>query len=147
MGGTTLLVERALYDRLASLADGVLVGVTSLADGADALFAETVLTLGGRLEVVLPAADHRVWLPPEFLDRFDHLLERASAVEWLPYALASEEAFMAAGRVLVDRADVLVAVWDGRPARGGGGTGDVVAYARQRQVPVEVVWPPGSARD
>jgi hypothetical protein len=46
----------------------------------------------------------------------------------------------------VDRSDVLLAVWDGRPARGFGGTGDVVAYARRRGVPVEVVWPRGAER-
>jgi hypothetical protein len=46
----------------------------------------------------------------------------------------------------VDRSDVLLAVWDGQPARGPGGTGDVVAYARARGTPVEVVWPAGAAR-
>ena len=37
---------------------------------------------------------------------------------------------------MVEHADVLIAVWDGRPARGMGGTADAVAYARQRGVPV-----------
>jgi hypothetical protein len=47
----------------------------------------------------------------------------------------------------VDRSSVLVAVWDGQPARGLGGTADVVAYARQRGVPMEVIWPRGATRD
>ena len=42
---------------------------------------------------------------------------------------------------------MLVAVWDGQPARGLGGTADVVAYARQRGVPMEVIWPQGATRD
>ena len=45
----------------------------------------------------------------------------------------------------VDRSGVLVAVWDGQPARGLGGTADVVA--RQRGVPMEVIWPQGATRD
>jgi hypothetical protein len=36
---------------------------------------------------------------------------------------------MEGGKVVVDRAEVLIAVWDGLPARGLGGTADVVAYA------------------
>jgi hypothetical protein len=47
---------------------------------------------------------------------------------------------------VVQRSDVLLAVWDGLPARWFGGTGDVVAYARERGVPVEVVWPRGAER-
>jgi hypothetical protein len=37
------------------------------------------------------------------------------------------------------RAEVLIAVWDGLPARGLGGTADVVAYAKQCGRPVEVI--------
>ncbi len=48
---------------------------------------------------------------------------------------------------MLDRADELWAVWDGEPARGPGGTADVVAHARGRGVPVRVVWPPGARRD
>ena len=54
---------------------------------------------------------------------------------------------MDAGKVVVDRSSVLLAVWDGQPSRGLGGTADVVAYARQRGVPVTVIWPEGASRD
>jgi len=40
-----------------------------------------------------------------------------------------------------------VAVWDGKPARGVGGTADIVSYARQKGVPVAVLWPDGAARE
>jgi hypothetical protein len=33
---------------------------------------------------------------------------------------------------------VLIALWDGQPSRGKGGTAEIVAYARQRGIPV--VW-------
>jgi hypothetical protein len=42
--------------------------------------------------------------------------------------------------------DRLVAVWDGLPARGVGGTAEVVADARELGLPVEVVWPAGAWR-
>jgi hypothetical protein len=139
---TRQLVESSVYDRLGGLTSEPLVGISCLADGADQLFAEAVLGLGGELEVVLPAAgcyrDGRA-----ALDRF---VARAAAVETLGFPESTNEAYMAAGRRVVDRSDVLVAVWDGNPARGFGGTGDVVAYAHERGVPVEVVWPSGAVR-
>jgi hypothetical protein len=41
----------------------------------------------------------------------------------------------------------LLAVWDGKPARGHGGTADVVAAAREQGRTVRVIWPAGSTRD
>jgi hypothetical protein len=38
-------------------------------------------------------------------------------------------------------------VWDGQPARGYGGTADVVAYAKRTGVPYSVIWPEGATRD
>jgi hypothetical protein len=53
---------------------------------------------------------------------------------------------MAASMLMIDTADELIAVWDGQPARGYGGTADVVAYARRRGKPVHVIWPDGAER-
>jgi hypothetical protein len=36
---------------------------------------------------------------------------------------------------------MLVAIWDGKPARGLGGTGDVVRYAQEKGTAVSIVWP------
>lgn len=47
---------------------------------------------------------------------------------------------------MIDHCDRLVAVWDGLPARGYGGTADAVACAREGEVPVRVVWPEGAVR-
>ncbi|MGW1680148.1 hypothetical protein [Saccharopolyspora sp. NPDC002376] len=54
---------------------------------------------------------------------------------------------MAASVKMIEMVDRLVAVWDGEPARGYGGTADVVNAARERNVPVSVVRPDGTARD
>lgn len=40
----------------------------------------------------------------------------------------------------------MIAVWDGRDGQRAG-TGTVVELARQRGIPVDVVWPQGAARD
>jgi hypothetical protein len=53
---------------------------------------------------------------------------------------------MAGSEILVGLVDELIAVWDGEPARGYGGTADVVAYAKRQGIPVRIVWPEGAAR-
>lgn len=124
-----------------------LVGLSSLAKGADQLFATCVLEAGQTLEAVLPCHDYAEAFEP--LDRKDYeaLLERATRTMTLAYGPPSEAAYLAAGEYLASHVDRLVAVWDGEPAQGSGGTGDIVAYARSRQIPVTVVWPSGVDRD
>lgn len=46
--------------------------------------------------------------------------------------------YAAVGRAILRQSDLLVAVWDGQPARGPGGTGEVVDAALGRGIPV--VW-------
>src|SRR5258708_415346 len=48
------IIEAALRRLLVAKGGSRLVGVTCLAPGADQLFAQTVLNLDGRLEVILP---------------------------------------------------------------------------------------------
>jgi hypothetical protein len=144
---TSSLIEEALRERLAAHAGNDLVGISSLADGPDQLFARAILERGGRLEVIVPAAEYRAGLPETAWPEYDALTSQASSVARLPYTESSEEAHMAAGRALVAGADLLLAVWDGAQARGLGGTADVVAHARRLGVPVDVVWPVGATRD
>jgi hypothetical protein len=54
---------------------------------------------------------------------------------------------MAASQAMLEGADHLYAVWDGKPARGYGGTADVVADAKDRGIPVTIIWPPGATKD
>ncbi len=46
-----------------------------------------------------------------------------------------EAQYALGGAYIVERADELVAVWDGQPARGTGGTADVVSWRRDGKVP------------
>lgn len=64
----------------------------------------------------------------------------------MPYEEPSDDAYLAAGQEVVDLTDTILAVWDGQPARGVGGTADVVRYARSTGRRVVVIWPPGAAR-
>ncbi|WP_159942444.1 MULTISPECIES: hypothetical protein [unclassified Nocardiopsis] len=123
-----------------------MTGVSCLADGADTLFAQAVLAAGARLEAIIPARGYREALPPEHHPVYDRLLARAARVRELPHTESTSRAHMAAGRLLVEHCDHLVAVWDGKPARGPGGTADVVAYARALSRPVTVLWPEGTSR-
>ena len=54
---------------------------------------------------------------------------------------------MAASELMIKHADQLWAVWDGQPARGYGGTADVVTAARNNGLPVRIIWPHGTHRD
>ncbi|MCC5697618.1 hypothetical protein LH612_31175, partial [Klebsiella pneumoniae] len=55
---TTMLVEHALRSELEKYGES-LIGLSCIADGADALFARAVLDQGGSLIVVVPAANYR----------------------------------------------------------------------------------------
>jgi hypothetical protein len=70
----------------------------------------------------------------------------SATVERLEFDEATDEAFLAGGRRVVDACDRLVAVWDGQASRGLGGTADIVGYARAVGRPVSVVWPAGVTR-
>ncbi|MFI1826160.1 hypothetical protein ACH41E_06835 [Streptomyces sp. NPDC020412] len=143
------LVRAALDDLLSRHAgDGQLNGISCIAKGSDSLFAEAVLAAGGRLTVVIPSQDYRQnKVKPDHAALFDRLVEAAEKVLVLPHEAANRQAYEAANAVLVERADRLVAVWNGEPPTGkGGGTADTVLDAQAAGVPVDVVWPEGAAR-
>ncbi|MGW9349481.1 hypothetical protein SAMN05421803_11990 [Nocardiopsis flavescens] len=123
-----------------------MVGLSCLADGADALFAAAVLDAGAPLEAVVPARGYRDGLPAGHHRLYDRLLSRAVLVHALPHEDSTPRAHLEAGRFLVERCDRLFAVWDGEPARGPGGTADVVSHARSLHRPVSVLWPEGARR-
>src|SRR5437763_792596 len=54
----------------------------------------------------------------------------------LPACETRAEAYEQAGQYVVERCDVLIALWDGQPPRGKGGTAEIVEWARERRVPL-----------
>lgn len=127
---------------------GRLVGYTSLAAGSDQLFARMLLEARGELRVIVPSSEYEQTFDNDRLAlmQFEELLKQASEVERLPFEHPTEEAFFAAGQRVVDCCDRLVAIWDGEPARGLGGTADVVSYAWVTGKDVTVIWPAGVSR-
>jgi hypothetical protein len=108
-----------------------IIGITSLAEGTDQLFARLVLDLHGVLHVVLPFAGYeRTFKNKSGLRCYRRLVELAQTVELLPPQNNDEISFFAAGIRVVDLSDLLIAVWDGQAAKGLGGTGDIVRHAR-----------------
>ena len=116
------------------------VFVSALADGTDQIAAEAALELGFVLQAVLPFErdDYRKdFNGGAAAVRFDALIAKAEYVLELPGSRAHEpESYMMAGRATVAHCDVLIAVWDGLPARGRGGTAEVVELAIKRGTPV-----------
>ncbi|GHE38107.1 hypothetical protein [Streptomyces capitiformicae] len=142
------LVRAALLELLKPYAAERLTSVSCIAKGADSLFAEAVLEVGGRMVAVIPSQDYRQSkVNPDHASTFDWLIEAADEVLVLPHETANRSAYEDANRTLLKRADRLVAVWDGEPPSGkGGGTADTVMEARATGLPVDVVWPEGVAR-
>ncbi|GAA2213336.1 hypothetical protein GCM10009850_087980 [Nonomuraea monospora] len=142
-----LLVADTLRAHLASFT-GELVGVSCIARGADSLFADAVLAAGGSLEVVLPSRDYRqAKVKPDHAEQFDRLMAAAKTVRLMDFDHANRQAYEAANEAVLSSVDELVAVWDGQPGTGSGGTAEVVAEARKRSLPVTIIWPEGAARE
>lgn len=125
--------------------------VSPLAEGADQMAAEAALVRGWQLQAVLPF-DRATYLA-DFNDEdsranFHRLVDAANCTLELPGDPHDRlEAYVMAGRGTVAHCDILIAVWDGLPPRGRGGTGEIVELAIQRgtaiiHVPVE----PGASR-
>jgi hypothetical protein len=131
---------RTRLGKLLDDAEKPLIGLTSLAIGADQLFAEAVLGCGGKIEAIIPFDGYEMKFN-EGPDReaFRRLLELASRIETLERQGTDEDAYLAAGKRIVDLCDRMIAVWDGQPAAGIGGTGDIVNYCKSQNKPVELI--------
>jgi len=110
--------------------------VSPVADGADQIAAEVALDLGWELYAILPferSAYRESLASDDARKRFDELLDRSVSLLELPGDPADGlDAYVMTGRATVAHCDILIAVWDGRPPRGRGGTGEVVQFALSR---------------
>jgi hypothetical protein len=131
--------------------------LSPLAEGADRLAAEAALELGYTLYVPMPF--RRAEYVKDFGPRdggcsaggpspsalaFDMLVQRAASVVELdgarddPAHGRHDEArsYEAVGRLVVRNCDLLIAVWDGQPGKGRGGTADTVRFSANFGPPV-----------
>ena len=129
---------RQVLQELKQKCDGRLLAFSSIANGADAVFAEESIALNIPWKAVLPCPKEFYLQSVSEEERrvINSCLAKAYAVETMPFSEQQEDLYLNCGIRTVEDCDVLVAVWDGEPARGKGGTADVVAYARQVKKPV-----------
>jgi hypothetical protein len=109
---------------------GVSKGFSCLAKGADQLFAQILQNKQLPFIAVIPCVQiESSFQTEEDRTLFRRLLATASETITLPFDAPSEVAYFEAGKTVVDQSDLLIAVWNGRAAKGLGGTADVVKYA------------------
>ena len=122
--------------------------LTSLAEGSDRIVAEAALDFDSDtvIKTILPLSidDYcNDFSNNESKKQFFTLMEssrfpltlRESAIDReYPENLRHEarlKAYEMAGRYVVDHSDVMIAIYDGLPPRGKGGTGEIVQYAKE----------------
>src|SRR5580700_5424653 len=119
---------------------GVVYGVTSAAAGGDLLFAETCIELNLPIRVFLP-------LPKQqFREDFDEpawaraecVFKKALSVEITGTGEKLPDRYYECGIETVQQSQVLLALWDGEPSQGLGGTADMVHFAKEQGRPV--IW-------
>lgn len=117
--------------------------ISALAEGADRIAAEAALARRWRMISPLPFKRARYEEDfPDSVTEFRTLYARAIAHHEIDgEKLAAEQGFSAAGYAAVGReiathCEVLLAVWNGKPPKGPGGTAEVCALALQKGAPV-----------
>ena len=129
-------VRKILADFKNRFSHTQIVVISALAEGADMLVAGVAMELGIRLDVVLPY-EESLYLN-SFSDlgakeQFEVLKAYATHIKILPCEKAKEGSVVCyerLGEYLAERADILIALWDGVDNGKRGGTSAVVKYMR-----------------
>ena len=138
---------RAEVTRSLLLHHDAITCISSLATGADQLVADLCLKNDGALHVIVPCQGYlHTFKEPVSANKYKKLKRQASVIENLEFDSPSEEAFLEAGKRMVILSDKIIAIWDGKKAKGKGGTADIVHYAILKGKQVEVIWPQGVNR-
>ena len=132
-----ILIRRAVEQ---AADDGVTVFCCGMARGCDVYFAEAVIAL----RQVRPQLRLEAWLPcPSQADRwsqadrirYEKLLNYCDGINMVE-PVYSDGCMLRRDKALVDRADLMLSVWDGS----AGGTGWTVAYAKQQGKLIRPIW-------
>lgn len=130
--------------------------LSPLAAGADILVSDIALNFSSQkwlLEVPLPydVVKYRSRLinglsninSNKILENFDRLILNAKELKTLSSIKNQNiedfsQYYENLGKYLVDNCDILITIWNGKPANGKGGTGDVVQMAKEADKPI--IW-------
>jgi len=104
-------------------------GYSSLALGTDQIFCEILRNEKINYTAIIPCENYERTFDKTTINKYFYLKNCANEVIKLNFQKPSEFAFEKAGKYIVDISDILIAVWDGKKAKGLGGTGDIVNYA------------------
>lgn len=116
--------------------------ITSLAEGADTIASFAAVQTGYHVDACLPfeRQEFEKDFKGEASKAFHSALALCRSVTELPGQRVHElSAYENAGRVVLDQGDILIAVWDGNPALGRGGTAEIAAEAIAKHVPVVMI--------
>lgn len=139
--GAKSAISREL-EILRDTVSGELVGISSAAAGADLLFLEACREAGLKTVILLPFSENR------FAEDFDdpHEWERArqaiADAWWHEVAPGGEDApaaYHVVARQCLEIADRMLFLWDGKPARGLGGTAESVDEAARMGMPARII--------
>jgi hypothetical protein len=126
--------RRSIADVLAELKSSheLLCGVASVAAGGDLLFCESCLATDIPLRVLLPlpAQEFRNDFDAGTWERAELVIDRALSVEVVAHGGLREEHYYECGLETVQQSQLVIALWDGEPARGFGGTAQIVSFAQ-----------------
>jgi hypothetical protein len=122
---------------------GTLTLLSCLAEGADRLVANVAMSrFGVALVAVLPMSAERYeedFRNEDSRREFRRLLRRAREVVRIPGSAGTGDErgvqYARAGAYLLVHSEALLALWDGRPPRGVGGTAMIVDWAQAGRVP------------
>jgi hypothetical protein len=137
-------VSQAIATVLAQLREeqhGEWIGLSSVAIGSDHRFVDQVLAADMSWHAILPlprAEFQKDFNPDDWAD-VEQMLTQAEHTRVISENGSREDAYLDCGMETVNGCDVLLALWDGQPARGKGGTADVIGYAESLGKPVIVI--------
>lgn len=110
----------------------VTCGITSLAVGADQLYAQILKEKSIQFTAIIPSDKYEKTFTGSDLIKYQELLSQAKEKVQMNFIAPEEKAFLEAGKEMVNQSDIVFAIWDGKKAKGLGGTGDIVQYALQK---------------
>ncbi len=121
---------------------GELVGISSAAAGADLLFLDACREAGLRTVVLLPFPKERFALDFDDPAEWEHACQCMEEAWWCEVSPGGEDApaaYHVVARESLDVADRILFLWNGKPARGLGGTAETVREALDRDIPSRII--------
>jgi hypothetical protein len=136
--------SRAIHgaiDALRREVPGEWIALSSIAGGGDQLFVREALAsrLSWHAILPLPRSEFARDFTPAEWSAVEETLTAADHVRVITESGDRKDSYLDCGIETVNGADVLIALWDGEPARGKGGTADVVQYAQSIGKPVIII--------